>query len=156
MYKRFNGLISLITFYNIGDKLQKVFDILHSYRDKKLILIGAFLFSLSAQCMLIVMNFVLARALGIEEITFGYLFLVVPVTFLIGLLPSINGLGVRDTGYMILLTRQGVIPSKILSLSFSVIMIPMIMSIIGGIFFLFYKHKGVKTPELIEENLYDD
>ena len=152
LYRRFNGILSLFTFYDLGDKITKVFDTLHYYRDKKGILLGTYIFSLLAQFMLIVMNYVLARALNLTEISFGYLCLVVPITFVIGLLPSINGLGVRDSGYMLLLLRRGLHPAQILSLSFSVTIIPIIVSFIGGAFFLFYRHKGLKTPELEEGN----
>lgn len=152
LYRRFNSLISLITFYDIGDKIIRVFDTLHSYRDKKLILVSAYLVSLSSQFMLIVMNYILAQALGIQTVSFGYFFLVVPVTFIFSLLPSINGLGVRDTGYMLLLVRQGVAPAQVLSLSFMATAIPVIMSLVGGAFFLFYRHKGIKTPVLGEES----
>lgn len=150
LYRRFNGIISLITFYNIGDKIIKVFDILHYYRDKKIVLAKAYFYSVSSQIAFIIMNFVLARGLGLMEISLGYLFLVVPVTFVIGLLPSINGLGVRDTGYVILLMRLGLEPSQILSLSFSVIIIPILVSVLGGIFFLFYRHQGIRAPKLSE------
>ncbi len=150
LYRRLNGLISLITFYDIGDKILKVFDTLHFYRDKKNVLIQAYLSSILAQIMLILMNFFLAQGLGLSVIKLGYLFLVVPITFIIGLLPSINGIGVRDTGYLILLARLGLEPSQILSLSFSVTIIPVIISVIGGIIFMVYRTKGIQIPKLSE------
>ncbi len=153
MYRRFNVLLSFITFYNIGDRIIKVLDTLHYYRDKKRILMGTYLYSLVAQFVLILMNFILARALGLDSITFGYLVLVVPITFIIGLLPSINGIGVRDTGYILLLSRLGLQPSQILSLSFSVTIIPIVVSLIGGIYFLIYRHKGIEAPILKEDQI---
>jgi uncharacterized protein (TIRG00374 family) len=150
LYRRLNGLISLITFYDIGDKILKVFDTLHYYRDKKIVLIQAYLSSILAQIMLILMNFFLAKGLGLSIIKLGYLFLVVPITFVIGLLPSINGIGVRDTGYLILLARLELEPSQILSLSFSVTIIPVIISVIGGIIFMVYRNKGVQIPKFSE------
>lgn len=151
LYRRLNGLISLITFYDIGDKILKVFDTLHYYRDKKIVLIQVYLSSILAQVMLILMNFFLAQGLGLSIIKLGYLFLVVPITFVIGLLPSINGIGVRDTGYLILLARLGLEPSQILSLSFSVTIIPVIISVIGGIIFIVYRNKeGIHIPKFSE------
>ncbi|OGB67072.1 MAG: hypothetical protein A2Y94_10690 [Caldithrix sp. RBG_13_44_9] len=151
LYKKFNGFLSLITFYQIGDKVKKVFDTLHFYRNKKLILLGIYLYSLLAQFVLIIMNYILARSLGLFEISFGYLILVVPITFVIGLLPSINGIGVRDTGYLLLLTRLGLKPAEVLSLSFTVTVIPIFLSLIGGFFFFLYRHKGIESPQLNEE-----
>ncbi len=153
LYRRFSKLISLVTFYDIGERLNKVFDTLHYYRDKKMILLGTYLFSLGAQFMLIVMNYILAGALHMHNVSFGYFFLVVPVTFVFSLLPSINGLGVRDSAYMLMLTRQGILPATVLSLSFLVTAVPLVMSLIGGAFFLFYRQRGVQTPILTEEEI---
>jgi len=151
LYRKFNGFLSLLTFYNIGDKIKKVFDTLHFYRNKKWILLGTYFYSLLAQFALIIMNYILARSLGLFEISFGYLILVVPITFVIGLLPSINGIGVRDTGYLLLLTRLGLTPAEVLSLSFTVTIIPIFLSLFGGFFFLLYRHKGIESPPLNEE-----
>jgi uncharacterized protein (TIRG00374 family) len=153
IYRRFNALLSFITFYNIGDRIIKVLDTLHYYRDKKKVLLGTYVYSLVAQFFLIVMNYVLARALELNNISFGYLILVVPITFVIGLLPSINGIGVRDTGYILLLSRLGLQPSQILSLSFSVTIIPIVVSLVGGVYFLVYRHKGIEAPILKEEQI---
>ncbi len=153
IYRRFNGIISLITFYDLGDKIVKVLDTLHYYRDKKLVLLGTYIYSLAAQFVLIIMNYILAMALGLHQVTFSYLVLVVPITFVIGLLPSINGIGVRDTGYLLLLSRQGLDPAQVLSLSFSVTILPIAISLLGGIYFLVFRHKGIKAPDLKEERI---
>ncbi len=151
--RRISRWLSLITFYDIGDKIVKVIDSLHTYRYKQKALMLGFLFSLLSQVMLIVMNYLLARALHIHSVSFGYFFLVVPVTFIFSLFPSINGIGVRDSGYLLLLQRHGLQPAQILSLSFLVIALPMLISMIGGAFLLFYRNRGIEAPILNEENL---
>jgi uncharacterized protein (TIRG00374 family) len=151
IYRRFNGLLTLITFYDIGERLIKVLDTLHFYRDKKMILFIAYMYSLFSQFMIIIMNYVLVLTLGLENVSFGYLVLVVPVTFVIGLLPSINGIGVRDTGYLLLLSRQGLETSQVLSLSLSVTFIPIFISLFGGLFFLLNRQKTAFTPNFKEE-----
>ncbi len=152
LYKRVERLLGMITFYNIGERIIRVLDTLHYYRDKKGVLFSAFVLSLCSQFSLILMNYILARALGFEQISFGYFFLLVPVTFVISLLPSINGLGVRDFGYVFLLREQGMLPSQALSLSILVTIMPIAVSIVGGIFFLLYRHKKLITV-VSEENL---
>ena len=69
------------------------------------------------------------------------------------MLPSINGIGVRDTGYLILLNRLGLETSQILSLSLSVTFIPILISMIGGLVLIFYRQKGIEGPKLEEEKL---
>ncbi|MEZ4766629.1 MAG: hypothetical protein R3C26_26580 [Calditrichia bacterium] len=51
------------------------------------------------------MNYVLAQSLGLSQVTFIQLLLVIPITFVMGLLPSVNGLGVRESGYVVLLSN---------------------------------------------------
>jgi glucose uptake protein GlcU len=55
------------------------------------------------------------------------------------MLPSINGLGVREGGFVILLGKIGVSEAAAVSLSFLSILIPMIISIAGGILFMMQK-----------------
>jgi len=153
LYGYFNRIVSRITFYDIGKKILKVFDTLHFYRDKRKVILAAYFCSIMAQFTVIVMNYILAVALNITQVSFGYLVLVVPVTFIFSLLPSINGIGVRDTGYMIFLVRQGVEPATVLSLSFMATIIPVLISIVGGGFFLFYRLRGLRAPVIDEEGL---
>jgi uncharacterized membrane protein YbhN (UPF0104 family) len=87
------------------------------------------------------MNYVLAHALKIE-ISITYLFLVVMVTFIITILPSINGIGIREFGFISLLSRAGVSNAIALSLSFLNLIIPMILSLSGAVLFVLQKHKS--------------
>ncbi|GAB4371895.1 MAG: lysylphosphatidylglycerol synthase transmembrane domain-containing protein [Calditrichia bacterium] len=151
LYRRFHKLISKVTFYRIGERITRVLDTLHFYRDKKVILISTFLISIGAQLVLILMNYILSTALGIEQVSLGHFFLIVPITFMFSLLPSINGIGVRDSGYILLLGKYGVDPAHAISLSFLVMALPMLVSLVGGFFFLFYRHKGIEIPSLTEE-----
>ncbi len=142
LYRGVEKILSFFTFYGIGEKITKVLDTLHFFRNKKGILLGAFGASLLAQFMLITMNFLLARSLGLDQISFGYFFLLVPVTFVLSLLPSINGLGVRDVGYVFLLTRNGLTATQALSLSILVTLLPLVISVAGGVSLLTYRRKN--------------
>ena len=85
------------------------------------------------------MTFFLAQALDIQ-VSLMYLFFVVPITFLLTMLPSINGLGVREGGFVFLLGKIGVTEAAAISLSFTTILIPMVISIAGGILFMMQKN----------------
>ncbi len=136
------GLIGRITFWGLGEKINAVLISLAGYRRMKEGVLTAYAVSLLSQFSLILMNFVLARSLGLEKVTIGFLILVIPVTFVISLVPSINGLGVRDLGYVVLLTQIGVSETEALSLSFLNTLVPMLVSMLGGILFLVYRNKG--------------
>ena len=108
------------------------------YRDKKIIYLKILLITLFTQTLLILMTWFLTRALALE-VPLYYLFFVVPVTFLLTMLPSINGLGVREGGFVILLGKIGISEAAAVSLSFLSILIPMIISVAGGILFMMQK-----------------
>jgi uncharacterized membrane protein YbhN (UPF0104 family) len=150
LYQKFKKILSKVTLFNIGSKLLKVFNALHFFRNRKKALIFGYFLSLCAQTTIILMNYILSIGLGLK-VNLSYFFLVIPITFLFSLIPSINGVGVRDAGYVLALKPQGIMPSQALSLSFLATIIPVIISLVGGIFFIFYRFKGVQTPLLSEE-----
>lgn len=131
---------------SLSEKISAVLGSIHKFRNHHHILGKAFIVSVFGQIFLIIMNFILARALGIHNISLGYFFLVVPITFVLGLIPSVNGIGVRDSGYVILLARIGVSPAEAVSISFLNTLIPMGISLIGGLLLLFQKRQGKTLP----------
>ena len=64
------------------------------------------------------------------------------VTFIITILPSINGIGIREFGFISLLSKAGVSNATALSLSFLNLIIPMILSLSGAVLFVLQKHKS--------------
>jgi uncharacterized protein (TIRG00374 family) len=139
-------ILKRITVFNLGDRVKNVLSTVHSYRENKKIILFAYLISLCSQATLILMNYVLAQSLHLQNVTLGFLFIVVPVTFILGLFPSVNGLGVRDSGYVFLLTRVGLSPAEALSLSFLNTLVPVVMSLYGGLLLIFYRHKKEMEP----------
>jgi len=138
-FRRIVQVFEKIEFFDLGNRLNRVLNSIHVFRAHKARIGITYLFSLCSQIVFIFMNYLLARSLNLEQVSFQFLFLVIPVAFLLGLLPSINGLGVRDSGYVFLLTRVGLTPAEALSLSFLNTLVPMLMSGLGGVFLVFYR-----------------
>ncbi|MEJ2543646.1 MAG: lysylphosphatidylglycerol synthase transmembrane domain-containing protein [Calditrichaceae bacterium] len=139
-FKYLSRIFDTIKWYNIGDRFKRVFEAIHFFQKRRRILGYAFIYSLFSQSGIVLMNYALARALKIE-ISLAYLFLVVMVTFIITILPSINGIGIREFGFISLLSRAGVSNATALSLSFLNLIIPMIISLAGAILFVIQKRK---------------
>lgn len=135
-----------LTVFRLGERIQKFLDAIRFYSDSKIVYVKIFAVSLLGQVIIIVKAYFLALALGIE-VTLVYMFLVVPISIILSMLPSINGIGFRDGGYIILLTKIGVSKAAALSLSFLALFIPMLISIAGGIMFMLQK-KVVKEKEV--------
>lgn len=140
LYNFTSRFLSRFKWWGIGKKSQRVLSAIHALRESKKAIFKAYLLSLICQVMLIGMNYLLALALGLYQLSPGYLFLVVPVTFVMGMIPSINGLGVRDYGYLELLSRAGLSSAEALSLSFLNTLVPLLMSLVGGVLMIFYRN----------------
>lgn len=128
------------TVFKIGEKFNKLFEAVHVLKEHRQILWLIFFYSLIAQSFIVLMNYFLALAFAIP-VSLGYLFMVVPVTFVITMLPSINGLGIRDLGFVSLLSQIGIGAAEALSLSFMNVIIPAMISVFGGLLFMMQKRK---------------
>ena len=102
--------------------------------------------SLFGQILIIIKVYCLALALGIQ-VNPIVIFLVVPIASILSMMPSINGIGFRDGGYVILLAKVGVSKAAALSLSFLALFIPVLISISGGVLFLLQK-KVIREEEV--------
>ena len=127
-----------ITLFRLGERIQKFLDAIRFYSDSKIIYVKILFVSLLGQILIIIKAYCLALALGIE-VNPIYMFLVVPIAIILSMLPSINGIGFRDGGYVILLAKVGVSKAAALSLSFLTLFIPILISISGGILFMLQK-----------------
>ncbi len=128
------------TIFKIGEKLNKLLEAIHYFKDRRRILAYVFIFSLMSQIAIVFMNYMLAWAFEVD-VNLSMLFMVIPVSFVLTMLPSINGLGVRDLGFVSLLGRVGVSKAAALSLSFMNLLIPMTISIWGAVLFVIQKKK---------------
>jgi len=147
-YQRISAIINRVTWMGIGEKVQQLLEAFQIYRHSKVAVLNGFLLSLACQLLLVGMNYCLAKSLSLP-VDFSYLMLVVPATFAIGLLPSINGLGVRDLGYERLLSQIGISSAGALSLSFLNTILPLTASIAGGICLLFQRKSSARAKEAI-------
>ena len=142
-----------LTIFRLGEKIQKFLDAIRFYSDSKIIYVKILFVSLLGQILIIIKAYCLGLALGIE-VNPIYMFLVVPIVIILSMLPSINGIGFRDGGYVILLAKVGVSKAAALSLSFLTLFIPLLISISGGILFMLQK-KIIREEEvkIVEESI---
>jgi len=138
--------IKKINLFKFGERIDKLFEAIRYFQDKKIVYVQVVLVSLFAQLLVIVMHYFIVLALDLE-ITFLYLVLAVPVTFLLSMLPAINGIGVRDGGFVFLLAKKGISTAGALSLSFLAILVPMLVSI-GGAFLFIVQKKKLKLEDM--------
>lgn len=135
-------IFSKISIFSIGEKINSILESIHFYRNAKFAVLGGYLLSVTFQFLFVAMNYVLAQSLGLSQVTFIQLLLVIPITFVMGLLPSVNGLGVRESGYVVLLANvfHSATAGEAIALSLLNTSVPVLVSLAGGVMLLFYKH----------------
>ena len=117
------------------EKIREIYKAMHDYRGQKRIILRCVLLTLVGQGAFIITNYLLARSLSID-IPLGFFFFFVPILLVIGIAPSVNGIGVREATFMFYLT-EFTSPEKALALSLLSTFFMIVIGIIGGIVFAF-------------------
>ena len=117
------------------DNLRFIYQAMHYYRGQKAILGTGILLTLIGQVAFVFTNYFLARSLAID-IPLGFFFYFVPIILLLGLAPSVNGIGVREAAYLFYLTSFAS-ADKALALSLFTSFFMIFVGIVGGILYAF-------------------
>lgn len=147
-----------IRFLELGRRIKKVYHCLKLYRDAKNALWGVFFLSVAYQVLNAVFVYFVHLTLGFDKEQFYYYLLFVPLIGLVGFVPiSINALGIREGGYVILLKRIGLDEDKALTLALLVYAVTLTVSLIGGFFFVLRKEgRTLKDAEPVVEMVEED
>jgi len=120
----------------VFEKLKTIYHAIYQYRRHPFTLINVTICSLLFQALGIFVNYLLGQSVGIELPLFKY-FLLIPLVWLISMIPSLGGLGVREGGYVVLFASFGAGSDKAFALSILFYSLTVCASIIGSICYLF-------------------
>ncbi len=98
---KFRFLKVLVPSVKLRELIAHVYHTLNYYRHHKKVLAQGFLISLVGQVFFMTVQYSLARSLRID-VPYVTFFLVVPIITILSMAPSINGLGVREAGFVYL------------------------------------------------------
>ncbi|HYD49066.1 MAG TPA: lysylphosphatidylglycerol synthase transmembrane domain-containing protein [Terriglobales bacterium] len=131
-----------VTLFPHSERLQRfvTVDLLPYRRDWRLLL-RANLASLAFHLLNIGSQVPLVKALGLD-VSFGYVFLFVPIVNLVSMVPiSFNGIGIREAGYWYFLSRVGVHKSSAVALGILSSATVLITGLFGGLVYLIWQHR---------------
>lgn len=130
----------------LKDKLYKLHSAINSYRNKPLLLIRILVLSIFMQfCTIVSIYFFIVCLNG--SLPLLKLFLIVPIVWTISMLPSLNGLGVREGAFVYLL-KGDIGADKALAISVLWLGVMIIYSVIGGVLHLLHPVK-VKVKDVV-------
>ena len=149
--RRFARMFSFLLFFlrPIEEKLRKAYGTINKYREHKILMLQSFAISIVSQALFFVSLAMIAVSIG-KTIPMKELFLRMPIVSMLSLLPSINGLGLREGATVVfigpLIGKENAFAVSILWLA-----ILFIVSIIGGIVYALSPQFKVKLKEVEEE-----
>ncbi len=97
--RRFRFFETVLKWMRLDTKVRKVYDGLNNFRNHKGVMFQALSLSLVGQSINIFVLYLMARALG-SSTPPVYFYMLVPIVHLISMLPSLNGLGIREGAYV--------------------------------------------------------
>ncbi|MFA5336136.1 MAG: lysylphosphatidylglycerol synthase transmembrane domain-containing protein [Candidatus Omnitrophota bacterium] len=140
----FSGVLNMSAFRK-GSKLRKLYNALNAYKEHPVVVVKVVGISLMAQVVSVVSLYFIIKSLS-QEISFLNLFLIMPLVSVASMIPSINGLGVRESAFVMFLSE---FISKGSSAAVSILFLATVLltSLIGGIVYLF-SGKLYKIPKV--------
>lgn len=137
--KRLRFILTTLRFVKLDTKLRKVYEAIANYRHHRPVVIQAFYISLICQVLSIFIIYLLAKSISVD-VPLMVLFLVIPIIATLSMLPSINGLGIREGAYVYFL---GGIVGREQAFTISLLWLGLFLaiSLLGGLVYLFWGHR---------------
>lgn len=144
VHELMSRLISKIKWLNIGSRINTLYLSLRTIRKHMHLFIVNLLLSVLIQVFFVFANYFIVLGQGLN-ITFIQLLIYVPLISIISMIPiTINGIGLRDWAYI---TFFGLgMKEQAFSLSLTFFILLTVMSLLGGLIFIFEKKK-IKESE---------
>lgn len=142
VYAIFTPIIAKIKVFRIGERLSNLHRTMTDFGGAWGVIVLCVVHSIIIQGLLAFAPFLVLRSMGNFEVSILPFFIYVPIINVISMIPvSLNGLGVRENFYVLLFARAGLPGETSLTMSLVSFFLIFLYSLIGGIFFIFYKSK---------------
>ena len=148
---RFKFIKPLSNRLKLTDTLRRFYKVANGFKDHKLLLVKVLLLSTASQFSFIVMSYFLARAMY-ADVPFVIMLVTVPAMSAVSMLPSINGLGIREGALVYFL---GDVMGKENAFALSLLWLGLLIfaSLFGGLIFLFKREFRTMKLSKIKEGV---
>jgi hypothetical protein len=143
-------LASLMFFLKpFEDKLSKAYNVIHQYKNHNALMIQSFCISIASQVFFYLAYGIMIFSIG-QKIDLVEIFVRTPLVAALSLLPSINGLGLRE-GATVMLFGPLIGKTNAFATSILMLVLLLIASVIGGIIYALSPQFKVKLGKLEKE-----
>ena len=141
-YARFSPIVKKLKIFRSGERLSQLHDAFTDFGGAWGPITICTVHSIIIQTLLAIGPFLVLRSLGNFEVELLPFFIYLPIINVASMLPiSFNGIGIRESFFVLLFSRVGLAGDIALSVSVVSFLLIFVWSLLGGIFFIFYKKK---------------
>ncbi|MBL7069783.1 MAG: flippase-like domain-containing protein [Candidatus Omnitrophica bacterium] len=134
----FLPLLPLVRRLNLKEKIERVYNNINAFRENRGLIAQTLLLSIAAQLVGFFIIYILIKGMG-SFISLKMVLLLMPLVYIISMLPSINGLGIRESAiYFLFGPYVGYKTAFALSLVWLFMLF--LVSVAGGVAYLFGGH----------------
>lgn len=148
--RRFHFVEKLLNRVSLGSKVRRIYDGLHNFRNHRGVIVRAMLLSILGQSVSLFVIYLMGVALGAPRESLPYFFLLIPVVHLISMLPSLNGLGIREVAYVYFL-KSHIGTEKAAAVGILWLALLIFLSLIGGLIYLFRHDYHVQFKKTVSK-----
>ena len=144
---KFSFLLFLVR--PLKEKFKNIYNIIHKYQYQKSLMVKSFAISIVSQVLFFMSLWAVAMSIG-GRIPMKDLFIKMPIVSIMSLLPSINGLGLRE-GSTVVLFGPVIGSDKAFAMSILWLLVLICVSIMGGIIYAVSPQFKIKLKEIEKE-----
>ncbi|MFH1848126.1 MAG: lysylphosphatidylglycerol synthase transmembrane domain-containing protein [Candidatus Omnitrophota bacterium] len=146
MLKKFPWIKALLKRFRMYEKARAMHEVIYNYKKQPMALLNALLLSVFLQMITFTGMYFIIRSLG-YSVSLVTLFLLMPLVVIASMAPSINGLGVRESCFVVLF---GPIMSREGALAFGILYFIMYFafSLAGGVVYAFGGHNRITLSDI--------
>jgi len=140
VYSIFAPIMMKINIFRIGERINNLHKTMTDFGSAWGVIILCVIQSIIIQALLAVSPYLVLQSIGNFRVSVLPFFIYLPIINVISMIPiSFNALGVRENAYVFLFRRAGLSGEISLTVSLVSFFLIFMWSLLGGIFFIFYK-----------------
>jgi uncharacterized protein (TIRG00374 family) len=142
VYSKLSLIVQKIKVFRLGERLNRLHEATTDFGGAWGPITLCIIHSIIIQAFLAIGPFLVLRGMGNSEVGLLPFFVYLPIINVVSMIPiSLNALGVREYFYVLLFSRAGLAGETSLAVSLVSFFLIFLLSITGGIFFIFYKKR---------------
>ncbi len=140
VYTSIYPIMAKLKLFHIGERINNLHKTMTDFSSAWGVITICVIHSIIIQALLAISPYLVLKSIGNYHISILPFFIYIPIINVISMIPiSFNALGVRENAYVILFQRAGLSGEVSLTVSLVSFFLTFLWSLIGGIFFIFYK-----------------